>query len=64
MKMSKKICKNNTDNELYFMLKHMGKRYTFILMQLFTFLFYFNWVILFFSRNENVFIGTTKDNFK
>ena len=39
---------NNTDNELYFMLKHMGKLYTFIQIQLFKFLFSFYRVIPFF----------------
>ena len=33
--LQKRLYKINTDNEIYFMLKHMGKRYTFILIQLF-----------------------------
>ena len=32
---------NNTDNELFFMLKHMGRLYTFILIQLLLLLFSF-----------------------
>ena len=35
----KRLYKINTDYELYFMLKHMGKQYTLIQIQLFYFFF-------------------------